>query len=399
MIKYILIIIVIVGIHCNEPLLNAQSYRDVLKQISSNNKEIKAYKEYLNSVNIESRTNSLPLNPKVEYSYLSGSGITTGNKQELIISQPFDFPSIYFLKSDISSLQYSANQFHLKEFEKNIIKDAQNLLVEYIYLTKKVDELNKRFELAENMLNTIQAKFDKGDVGILELNKTKTNLSIAKSRLNIAKIELSSSQSEIINLNGGQSLQLNISDYWYQDISSDFDSLFDRLKDADYYFLSLDREKKLYDKKLSLARTGWLPSFDIGYRQESESDFAFKGVRLQMSIPIFENTNKVPKAESELSTIDLKIHSYTLRFYIEKKRLFDKSRQLKISLDELRELVDFSQLELNKKSYELGHISLSQFYIDNTMYYEIIDSLLEIEKEYNKAIAELMIELTTNNID
>ena len=33
--------------------------------------DIKSYKEYLNSINIGSRTNNLPLNPSIEYSYLS----------------------------------------------------------------------------------------------------------------------------------------------------------------------------------------------------------------------------------------------------------------------------------------------------------------------------------------
>ena len=387
MLKYILIFILSFNI------VNAQSYRDVLKQIGSNNKEIKAYKEYLNSVNIESRTNSLPLNPKVEYSYLSGSGITTGSKQELIISQTFDFPTVYSLKSDISSLQGSANQFHLKEFEKNILKSAQNLLIEYIYLTKKVDELKKRYELAENMLKTVQAKFDKGDVGVLELNKTKSSHSIAKSKMNMAKIELNSTLSELVNINGGQQIQLSFNDYWILDFGTNFDSLFIRLKEADYYFKSLEEEKKLYDKKLSLAKSGWLPNFDIGYRQETETAFAYKGVRLQMSLPLFENTNKVPKAKSDLNLSDLKIQSYNSKFYIEKKRIFDKSIQLKTSLEEQRSLADNSQLDLNKKSYELGHISLMQFYIDNTIYYEIIDSILENEKEYQKAIADFMIEL------
>ncbi|MBM2814583.1 MAG: CusA/CzcA family heavy metal efflux transporter [Ignavibacteria bacterium] len=377
---------------------NAQSYKDVLKQIIANNKEIKAYKEYLNSINIESRTNNLPLNPKVEYSFLSGKGSIEGNKQELIVSQPFEFPTVYFLKSDIALLRSSANKFHLKEFEKSILISAQNLLIDFIYLKKKVEELTKRYALAETMLKTVQIKFDKGDVGILELNKTKSALSIANSKLNMAKIEKNSTQSELVNINGGEQLQFNIADYWQIEFSPDFDSLFNKLKEADYYNKSLEEEKRLYGKKLSLAKSGWLPGFDIGYRQETESDFSYKGVRLQMSLPLFENTNKVPKAESELNLSDLKIQSYNSKFYIEKKRLLAQSVELKSSLNEQRGLTDFSQLELNKKSYELGHISLTQFYIDNTIYYEIIDSMLETEREYNKAVVELLVELTVSDL-
>jgi len=391
MLKYIIFLLISFNI------INAQSYKDILKQISSNNRDIKAYKEYLNSVYLESKTNSLPFNPKIEYSYLSGSGSDIGNKQELVISQPFDFPSVYFLKSDIANLQYSTNEFRLKEFQKEIIRTAQNLFNKYIFFSKKADEFSKRYELAENILKTVQTKFDKGDVAVLELNKAKSNLSLAKSRLNLVLIEIKTVQSELDNLNGGQPLQINNTDYWNIEIPSNFDSLFIKLKESDNYYIALENEKKLYDKKLSLAKTGWLPYFDIGYRQETENAIALKGVRLQMSIPIFENTNKVPMAESELSSIDLRIQSYSTKFYIDKKRLLDKSGQLKKSIEEQKGLVDFNQLDLNKKSYELGHISLTQFYIDNTVYYDIIDSILEMEYEYQQAISDLMIEINQNN--
>mgnify|MGYP000885577767 CR=1 FL=1 len=390
MLKYIIFFLLSFGI------INAQTYKEIIGQIITNNKDIKAYKEYLNSINIESKINSLPLNPNIEYSFLSGSGNANGNKQELIISQPFDFPGVYFIKSEISNLQYSTNEFRLKEFKKGIIRTAQNMIIQFVYFTKKLEELKKRYDLSENMLKSIQTKFDKGDAGVLELNKAKSNLSLAKSKMNLAQIELKTIQSEFVHLNGGLPLQLNITDYWEPEITSNFDSLFSKLKEADINYLALENEKKLYDKKLSLAKTGWYPNFDIGYRQENESDLSYKGVRLQMSIPIFENTNKVPKAESELSAIDLRIQSYTSGFYLEKKRLFEKSEQLKQSFKEQQSLVDFSQLDLNQKSYNLGHISLTQFYTDNTMYYDIIDIILDIDKEYHAAISELMIEILSN---
>jgi hypothetical protein len=62
-------------------------------------------------------------------------------------------------------------------------------------------------------------------------------------------------------------------------------------------------------------------------------------------------------------------------------------------LEEQKELVDFSQLELNKKSYELGHISLTQYYLDNTLYYEIVDSIQDIELQYYEILSDMLTEL------
>ena len=252
--------------------------------------------------------------------------------------------------------------------------------------------------LAENIYKTLQIRFDKGDIGILELNKSKSLLNLAVSKLNMAKIELNSILSELVNLNGGEPLNINFNEYQTYFIATDFDSLFTELRKSDYNIQSFETEKELYEKKLGLAKSGWLPGFGIGYRQDSENDMKYNGVRLQMSIPVFENINKVPHAKSELNYIDVKIQSYISKFYIEKKRLHGKAIELENTVKMQKEILQNNQLELNLKSYELGHISLTQFYLDNTIYYEIIDSIIETEMEYNKTQSELMIELWLNQL-
>ncbi len=378
--------------------VNAQTNKDVLKQIAVNNKEIKVFREYSNSLNISSKTNLFPVNPVVEYSYLSGSDLTSGNKQEFIISQSFDFPSIYFQKSDIAGLQNKSNEFQLKIFKLKILVTTQNYLNDYIYWKTRIDELTKRMTLAENIYKTLQIRFEKGDIGILELNKSKSLLNLAVSKLNMAKIELNSILSELVNLNGGKPININFNEYQIYYITADFDSLFTELRKSDYNIQSFETEKELYEKKLGLAKSGWLPEFGIGYRQDNENDIKYNGLRLQMSIPVFENTNQVPKAESELNYIDVKIQSYISKFYIEKKRLHGKAIELENTVKMQKEILQNNQLELNLKSYELGHISLTQFYYDNMIFYEIIDSVTDTEREYQKVISELMIEILAKEL-
>jgi hypothetical protein len=378
--------------------VNAQTNKDVLKQIAVNNKEIKVFREYSNSLNISSKTNLFPVNPVVEYSYLSGSDLTSGNKQEFIISQSFDFPSIYFQKSDIAGLQNKSNEFQLKIFKLKILVTTQNYLNDYIYWKTRIDELTKRMTLAENIYKTLQIRFEKGDIGILELNKSKSLLNLAVSKLNMAKIELNSILSELVNLNGGKPININFNEYQIYYITADFDSLFTELRKSDYNIQSFETEKELYEKKLGLAKSGWLPEFGIGYRQDNENDIKYNGLRLQMSIPVFENTNQVPKAESELNYIDVKIQSHISKFYIEKKRLHGKAIELENTVKMQKEILQNNQLELNLKSYELGHISLTQFYYDNMIFYEIIDSVTDTEREYQKVISELMIEILAKEL-
>ncbi|OGU60520.1 MAG: hypothetical protein A2X64_09585 [Ignavibacteria bacterium GWF2_33_9] len=392
MIKYIFLILISFNIAFS------QSYNDILRNIIKNNLEIKAYREQLNSIKFESKTGLLPQNPSIEYSYLSGIGLIPGNKQELTISQPFEFPSIYFLKSDIASYQIKYYENKFKELMLQVFENAQDILMNYIYQTKLVAELEQRSISSENMLNTIQTRFDAGDVGILELNKVKSSYSVDKTKLNIAKLNLRSFKFELINLNGGESFEINLNEYFQVELISNFDSLFLKIKDLDNYLNTLIYEEKLFDKKLSLAKSGWLPNFDIGYRYENEPEFEYRGIQLQMSIPLFENSNKVPKALSDINFINLNKQSYLSGLSIKKKILFEKSIELKKSMDEQKELIDFSQLELNEKSYKLGHISLTQYYLDNQLYYEILDNILINELEYYKTISNLYSQIIFSEI-
>lgn len=369
----------------------SQGYESIITSIVNNNKELKAYNQYLNSVNIESKFNNLPLNPEIEYAYLKGN---SSSKQELIISQPFEFPTIYSIKSDISSSQFSVNNLKLKELKKQVILNSYNLLNDYIYQNKLIAQLEERELNYANILKTLEVKFQKADIGILELNKAKSSYASIKAKLNLAKVELNYLKSSIINLNGGANIEININEYPKIELDQNLDSLIISLSKNDFNNQLFVKEKELNDNKLSLAKSGWLPTFGVGYRQENEADIDFSGIQLNMSIPLFENQNKVPKAESDLNYVDLKHQAYISNFNNEKKRLFERAKLLESLLNEQRSLIDYKQYEMNTKSLEVGHISLSQFYLDNTIYYEVIDSILEIELDYQKSLNSLFIENT-----
>lgn len=373
---------------------NAKTFKEAIKDITDNNKSIKAYSEYLNGLYIDSKVNTFLPNPKAEYSYMSGSNSGIGSKKEFSISQSFEFPSVYFLKSGLSDIQNKINQNLQNAFKREVILNSCHVLIDYIYQSKLVDELTKRVAYADTIYKAVEKKYNLGEAGILELNKSKSALNLVKSKLNIAKIEIIYLKSSLENLNGGNKLNLTGIDYWLPGFITNFDSLFAILKEADYSLKSLQEEKQLSSQKLSIAKCGWIPGFDIGYIQEDdENNFNFKGARIGLSIPLFENSNKVLKAESEVNLNDLKVQSYITEFHIRKKNLFDKSLQLNSILVEQMSLIDFGQFELNKKSFELGHISLTQYYMDNSIFFDIIDSMLDIEKEYYKTTIELLVEI------
>ncbi len=370
----------------------SQNFDNIVKTILSNNKELKAYEKYLNGIALESKFNNLPPNPEINYGIMKGSGIIGDNKQELIVSQPFEFPTVYSIKSDISSNQLQVNEQRLIEYMKKIVLTANNLLTDYLFQKKLISRYELRLSNYANILKSMELKFNNAEISILELNKTKSSIASVKSKLNLAVIELEYLKSSIIGLNGGQIIEIAINDIPAINLNFDRDSLITELQKIDYNNKLYYNEKELYQNKLRLSKSGWLPNFSVGYRLEREPGIDYSGVQISLSIPVFENHHKVPKAKSDLVYVELKQQAYNSEFKNNKIRLFDKLKLLEALVNEQKSIIDINQYDLLLKSFNLGQISLTEFYYENTIYFDIEDTILQSEKELYRSYSELLIE-------
>ena len=71
------------------------SIEQVLKNIETNNKELQANAQLITSQKLESKTdNNLP-DPTLSYAHLWGAKDKNETIGELVVSQSFDFPSLY----------------------------------------------------------------------------------------------------------------------------------------------------------------------------------------------------------------------------------------------------------------------------------------------------------------
>jgi hypothetical protein len=80
--------------------LNAQnSITTVLKAIEDNNTTLKALKETAEAQKLENKTGIYLSGPEIGFNYLWGNPSAIGNRNDLNITQTFDFPTITGMKS------------------------------------------------------------------------------------------------------------------------------------------------------------------------------------------------------------------------------------------------------------------------------------------------------------
>jgi outer membrane protein TolC len=387
-------IIYIIAIVFSVNAATAQSIDDAVRVILSNNKLLKAQMEYVNTINLEYKTNNLPPNPSISYTHLLNNADNDLNRTELIVGQKFDFPTTYFIKSDIARKRGELGRFEIDTYRKSIIHKAKDALIEFVFLGKMQSRLSERIQIAQNLVEIAQKRHESGDIGITDYNKARTELLKLRNAQSINDSEIEFVQNRITELNGG--IQVDLSELRLNDEQSlpTLDELFEQIHSKSSELQSLQRENDLMESKLKLANHQWLPGIELGYRQDNEHGTRYSGIHLGLSIPIFENMNKVSKAKSELQLVSLKINSYQNELKLNKKRLFDKVLATRNAINDYTEILSTSNnATLLRKSLDSGNISMLEYYFELGYYYEIEDSLIRLQSIYEKALSELTLEL------
>ena len=153
----------------------------------------------------------------------------------------------------------------------------------------------------------------------------------------------------------------------------------------------VEQQQEISDRQLSLSRAIVLPSWQVGYRYQAILGQQYNGFMAGISIPLWEDKNKVKLANARLNWSNQVIewekteHLYSIR------RLYEKQQTLKNTLAEYGELLEgLNNTGLLEKALRLGEISSIEFFMEVTYFYDVEDQYLSLEKDYYQTVAELL---------
>jgi outer membrane protein TolC len=115
------------------------------------------------------------------------------------------------------------------------------------------------------------------------------------------------------------------------------------------------------------------------------------GMKFGLSIPLWENKNKVKRAKLLEQFSKEKYSIGKLEFESNFSKLFRNFLNLKKSLKEYEAIFTEKKYDiLLQKALTHGEISVIEYLTENIYYYESVDTYLEVEHEYYKTITELL---------
>lgn len=178
----------------------------VLRQIEANNKELQANAQLISSQKLESRTeNNLP-DPTLSYAHLwdsKNSGKTVG---EMVVSQSFDFPTLYITRGKMNRLKTGALDAQAATMRQQILLQAKEVCLDIIMLQHQQELLDARLKNAEELAAMYAKRLATGDANALETNKINLELLNVRTESRMNSTALNNKIKELLVLNGNQPL-------------------------------------------------------------------------------------------------------------------------------------------------------------------------------------------------
>jgi outer membrane protein TolC len=383
-----LLLIIITGLSLQG--MAQSNLKEVLQAVENNNLSLKAQNQFIESQKIGYRTEMNLANP--ELAYEKNFSDIDGNPYEILISQDFDFPTVYLQKNKIKKAKTANLDNVRQQGRQDILLNAKKACLNLIYQNKQKEQLTIRYENAQKLVSFFKKKLEKGDANILEMNKVKIVLLNIKNQLQLCNTQVSNLKETLKQLNGGKAIEFNSLLYPTVSVEEDFTKL---EMDVLSYTPNLNKMKADMDiasKQTSLAKNQVLPKLNIGYRYlNSDINKSFNGINLGISIPLWESRNKVKYAKLNQLSQESQYLSEEKLLISDIQKNYQNYQGLKASLAEYRLILDGSNMnELLKKALDFGQISSIEYFMESIYFYESFDTYLQVEKEYHLAAADLL---------
>lgn len=368
----------------------AQNIEDILAEVEQNNTHLAALRMASDAELLENKTGIFLENPEFEFHYLWSGPTDIGHRTDVSITQSFDFPTVYGHQSAISDLKNEQVELQFLKELKNLVLETRQLLFELVYYNALNQQLKDRLEHAQSIASSYQSKFNAGECNILEYNKSQLNLLNLQKESESVEVERQQLLAQLRTLNGGKDLAFDQSQYDAVDLPLDFEQWYAQAEAANPMLNWIKQEVELSQRQIQLSKAQSLPKLQAGYMSEAVGVEKFQGLVVGLSIPLWENKNTVKFAKANTDAMLSYSVDKKLKFYHHLRSLYEKSNSLmRNTLDYREQLSKYEHSELLNKALDKGQITLIDYMLEQAIYYESQNNLLEMERDLNLTLAEL----------
>lgn len=369
--------------------VKAQAIDEVLRNIERNNKELQASAKDAEAARMEVQTQNNLEDPSVEYSPFYTKGISGMSSSELVVSQSFDFPTLYAARHSSGKLQKEVVDRQYQVERRELLLSAKNLCLDLIMLNKQQAMLSLRKKNAGDLLTLFDERLKQGDAGVLDINKIKMELMNVQTEVAQNNAAHRTALQKLLAMNGNLPIEFSASEYPQAKVLADYNELYDEVVATDATLQMADASARAAEKNVSVQRQNWLPKLEVGYRRNTSIDEKSNGFLIGGSLPLFSNRKKNKIARAQAVSARLRLDDVRLQTEADVQSRYNELRQLDEAMRAYDVTLMTNTLSLLKEAVTEGQISVIDYYTEADNVYNKLMAYYEVENRYQKLLAEI----------
>lgn len=370
-------------------VLRTGNIEEVLLSVQDNNPELIALDKEVEAQMLQMKGENIPEDPSVEYSSFYSSGVSGQSGSELVVSQGFDFPTLYAARHKRNELAQAALDKGLESERRRILLDARNLCYDIIMYRQTGALLAMQSEIAGRLLSLYGQRLETGDASVLEVNKIKMELMGVATAVAANDAALDAACRALEAMNGGNAIEFEADFYPLVEEIRDREAFIEEYLGSDASVAAAEDAADAAAKEVSVNRQGWIPRFEIGYRRNTAIREAEHGFLVGGSIPLFSNHRKVAMAKARSASAHSTLNSVRLQAESEVRSLLNEMVQTENAIRAYDEPLMRETLDLLGKAVEGGEISLIDYFVEASTIYDNLSACISLKNSYYKLLARL----------
>lgn len=370
-------------------VLQAQGIGDILRSIEQNNKELQAQQQMTEAAKMEVQTQNSLSDPTVEYSPFFAKEVDGVASSELVVSQEFDFPTLYAARRQSGKLQQEVLDKQLLAVRRTILLNAKNLCLDLIRLNQERALLEERRKNADELLALFEKRLTEGDAGILEVNKIKMERMNVQTEVMQNNAAHRTALQSLLAMNGNLPLEFTADTYPRIEGIKDYNALYDEMMLTDADLLASDAAARAAAKEVNVNKQSWLPKLSVGYRRNTSVGEKSNGFLIGGSIPIFSNRKKVKIARAQKVGARLQLDNTRLQVEAAVQSRFNEVQQLQEAMKAYDMPLMHQTLDMLKQAVMAGQLSIIEYYVEVDGVYRNMQTYMQIENQYQKLMADI----------
>lgn len=374
----------------NGHIAGAQGIDEILQQIARNNPQLHAQDKARNAEKIELKTSNNLDRTAVSYSPFFANGVQGIASSELVVSQDFDFPTLYAGRNKMIKKQTEVLDTRFESLRRDVLLDARLLCIQLAHQQKLANVLKRQHDCMARLTSHCETNLQQGNATVMDLNKTRLEAMKLTTAMEECNAQISEIKTTLTALNGNKELAFDGIAYPTIDALPDDATLLAQYMANDLELKSAQLQNETINREISLTRQENLPSLSVGYRRNTALEERSHGFLVGAAVPLFSNRNRTRAAKARLESAEAETEHQRIHTESQIRSLISQMHATRNALQAYDAALMQTSMDTFVKACQEGEISVIDCCREQADILEKMQEMLELEQQYHLIVASIM---------